>query len=153
MSKKPFDTVAFLQLAGEASILSWWRLRHRGAWIAKASAAMKEMFEEAERLKNKVSQQQGEIKRLKIAETLEGRILTANGELARSKGNRAQEDPYCVVVSPYQYEQWGWAGKHPKYAGLKIITAKGVSGPVVMTETAFMAFSRNAPELNITLKS
>lgn len=154
MKPSPFEDIAHLQLAAEADVLSWWRSQHRTKWIAKAARSIGDLYKEGGKLLSVINQQKKEITRLGKAETVAGRILAALGELERNKGNRDPEDPYCVVLSPFQFEKITLGGgKMAQYAGLLVITAKGVSGPVVMTETAFMAFSRNAPELNIQLRS
>jgi hypothetical protein len=91
------------------------------------------------------------------AEKVGNRISVALGEMTKTKDNRRSEKPFAIVVSPYQMEQMRWLGgfrqtvkddvRVTEYSGVRIFTAKGIYGPLVLTEDAFNAFSRQAPEL------
>lgn len=89
------------------------------------------------------------------AETIENRIILAMDELEKSKGNFKPELPFAILLSPWQFERLTWRlglrgrknSKPSQYMGFPIYTAKGVYGPIVLTEDAFNGLSRQAPEL------
>lgn len=85
-------------------------------------------------------------------EELGNRITLAIGELQKTKNNGKSEKAAAIVLSPYQYERLSWRfwprkSKPARFMNLPIYTAKGVYGPVVLTEEGFNGLSRQAPEL------
>ena len=79
------------------------------------------------------------------------RTLRAIAEMQTSKGNYKTETPVAVILSPSQFANLSFAHQRgpATLANLEIVVAKGVYGPVVLTQDGFNAFTRNAPELNI----
>lgn len=98
--------------------------------------------------------------RLKTAMSLTGRIEIALRELKEIPygSHRKREEPFAILISPKQAElntPFG-LGKRTKnedgatvhtYKGLIICVVAGVYGPVVVTEKAYNALMRQAPEL------
>ncbi len=164
-----FEDTSHIDVAIKATTLPWWSLR-RGAWLTTAGNTIRTLWEEGAKLNNKVKQQSVDLtkalRKLNDSESVNYRIEIAFNELERSKGRgiSSVEDAYVLVLSPYQYEQISNQGSNDvpaamrkaigpaAYAGMIIVTAKGFYGPAVMTEDAFNAFSRNAPELQIQRK-
>jgi hypothetical protein len=73
-----------------------------------------------------------------------------------------QEEPFAIIVSPYQRQQLRWSvglGREQRedlpplktYKNIPIYVAAGVYGPLVLTEDAFNAVSRQAPELRLEI--
>lgn len=64
------------------------------------------------------------------------------------------EEPFAVLLSPYQYEtiSQNRCSYGTKLLGLTIAVARGVYGPVVVTQDAYNAISRNAPEIDLRWK-
>jgi hypothetical protein len=93
----------------------------------------------------------------KDALKLSKRIDAALTEMGASKGRWPGEKPVAVVLSPYQYEELTLHGydrfrKGQQYSNVSIYTAKGFYGPAVLTQDAFNAVTRMAPELNFLAK-
>lgn len=76
------------------------------------------------------------------------RASHAIDELKRYKSGKG-EQPFAVVLSPYQHSKLTCQGyfKQNKIMGVPVYIAKGVYGPVVLTEDGFNGFTRMAPEL------
>lgn len=86
------------------------------------------------------------------ARTLAARTNAAIEEMTQTKGRGGRsEQPVAVIVSPYQYAQLSEHGyfRVAKLKNVSLHVAKGVYGPVVLTQDAFNGFTRMAPELNI----
>jgi hypothetical protein len=94
------------------------------------------------------------------AEKVSNRILLALAELDKFKDNFKSEKPFAIILSPYQLAQvrsgrtffdhrLAHQGRATTFCGLPVYSAKGIYGPLVVTEDGFNALSRNAPELLI----
>ncbi len=100
----------------------------------------------------------------KEARQVAERIQIALYEMEKDKGSFRTERPFAILLSPAQlaavklgrdmFVGLGW-NRHKtghqitEFAGLPCYTASGVYGPVVVTERAFNAITRQAPELLI----
>lgn len=86
-----------------------------------------------------------------VSKDLFKRTNTALEELERSKKNGRKEVAVAVILSPAQYSELTSHGyfRQSRLAKLEIYVARGVYGPVVLTQDAFNGFSRMAPELDI----
>jgi hypothetical protein len=92
------------------------------------------------------------------AEKVSNRILLALAEMDKFKDSRKSEKPFAIILSPYQLAQvrsgrlyldhrWLTKSSRVEFCGLPVFSAKGLYGPLVVTEDGFNALSRNAPEL------
>lgn len=83
------------------------------------------------------------------------RTLFACEEMCKTPRGAKEEVPFAVLMSPMQYLQFTnrtgathWTVRSPmRKIKLPIFTAKGVYGPTIVTEEAFKALARQAPEL------
>lgn len=83
------------------------------------------------------------------------RTLAAIEEMTKGKGRGYKgETPVAVILSPYQYAQLTKHGfdRIRRLANVSIHVAKGVYGPVVLTQDALNGLSRQAPELGLHTK-
>lgn len=89
------------------------------------------------------------------ANSLFQRTSLAIAELEKCKNNKRNEKAYAVILSPSQYIELIGHGafRRSKIFGLNIYVARGVYGPVVLTEAGYEGFSRMAPELDIRCMS
>jgi hypothetical protein len=143
------------------------RLSSAGAWtrlfgrdlFSVAAARLIELTDTCDDLHKRLAGQERAFAKernavLKEAKNLIKRTEMAIKELETYKKNLRTEVPVAVILSPSQYADLTCCGtfKNSKIAKLQIYVAKGVYGPVVLTQDAFNAFSRNAPELNLVAK-
>ena len=137
---------------------NWWQ-RLRGA-SANAAAALRlqKLSDTCDDLHKRLSGQEQAFHKERVAyekkakeeaKSLTARTLAAVSELEQYKGKT--EVAVAVILSPAQYASLTCHGtfKQSKLAKLAIYVAKGVYGPVVLTQDGFNGFSRQAPELNI----
>jgi len=89
------------------------------------------------------------------AKSLYQRTLMAITELEKYKKNGRSEVAVAVILSPSQYGELTCHGafRQSKIAKLGIYVARGVYGPVVLTQDGFNGFTRMAPELDIRAKN
>lgn len=139
---------------------NWWQ-RLRGA-SANAAAALRlqKLSDTCDDLHKRLSGQEQAFHKERVAyekkakeeaNSLAARTLAAVSELEKCKGKGPSEVAVAVILSPAQYASLTCHGtfKQSKLAKLAIYVAKGVYGPVVLTQEGFNGFSRQAPELSI----
>jgi hypothetical protein len=93
---------------------------------------------------------------------VQARIMMALSDMSVT-GSSVREKAYALVVSPYQYQALhglgssAWLDQAPNlrdsYKGLMVHTARGVAGPLVLTQTAMEAFLHAGPDLDIRRKT
>lgn len=124
---------------------------------------IKDALQKLANMEIRAAKAERDLKKLKAdSKEIMFRIDLALEELTGRRDNYKQEaPPYAILLSPLQYRAMvtrDWAlrsgGRHtptgiPEYKKLPIFTAKGIYGPVVVTELAFKCIARQAPELNI----
>lgn len=141
----------------------WWRNANIKNLLGTAAAWLREQAETIDDLHQRLAKQERTFlkEKEKLATDAEKRtrdILirtkVAISEMVKVKKAAKEEKPFAIVISPYQYAEMTLHGhfKQPKLFGVPVYVARGVYGPLVLTETAFNAFSRNAPELALIRK-
>lgn len=152
---------------------NWWtRLSDPGLFRAGANR-IRRLVRERDSALDKVNQRNTDLTKERSA-TRKARdeakdIVSRAGliisEMKSVRGSRTPMTPAAIVISPSQWANLTLHGYMPvgkqkkreeglpplrTLHGVPLFTAKGVFGPVVMTEDGFNAFSRSAPELNLT---
>jgi hypothetical protein len=151
-------------LATHLGNCGWWE-RLRGA-SANAAAALRlhELADTCTDLHKRLAGQEQafnkernayERKAKEEAKSLYQRTLMAIAELEAYKKNGRSEVAVAVILSPSQYGELTCHGafRTSKIANLGIYVARGVYGPVVLTQDGFNGFTRMAPELDIRAKN
>lgn len=154
------ETTAPDSLADMIEDANWWtRLSDPSLFVA-AATRIRRLVQERDNANDRADERnrQYEITRLEVhkarsdAKDLVKRAKHAIDEMKKFKsGSNRQEQPAALVVSPYQLAQITCNGAFSakKLHGLPLYVAKGVYGPVVLTEDGFNALTRNAPEINL----
>jgi len=164
MNKKPCPySLEDRELAAHLGNSNWWA-RLRGASAnAAASLRLQALADTCDDLHKRLAGQERafhterkayEKKAKEDAKSLYQRTLLAIEELEKYKQNGRSEVAVAVVLSPSQYGELTCHGafRASKIAKLGIYVARGVYGPVVLTQDGFNGFTRMAPELDIRAK-
>jgi hypothetical protein len=146
-------------LAGLLKTAGFWSRLHYGSGLTKAAAETIDYLDKRQgdlrqELGKTKQQHRQEIERLETeAKGLTRRTLAAIDEMTTYKRGSKSETPVAVVLSPYQHSLLTLHGffRQSRIKGLDIIIAKGVYGPVVLTQDGVNGFTRSAPELGIRL--
>ena len=137
----------------------WWQRLRGIAMMQAAAVRLIELATTRDDLSRRLAAQESTFKKERVAyekeaKSLLKRTLAAIAELEKYKGNYREEKAFAVIMSPSQYSELTCDGyfRQSKIAKLDIYVARGIYGPVVLTENGFKAVSRNAPELNLVSK-
>ncbi len=160
MTDKPYPSqIGPRPLAEKLMAANAWSRLFGRELVAIAAARLIELADTRDELHERLAGQERAFNKernavLKEAKNLAKRTEMAIKELESSKRNGKTEVPVAVILSPSQYGDLTCHGtfKNSRLAKLQIYVAKCVYGPVVLTQDAFNAFSRNAPELNLVAK-
>lgn len=160
-----------MSLADMIDTANWWtRLSDPGLFRAAATRIRHLVtMNNAETVRlNALSVENNRLRSIAEAERKEAGDLVARARHAidemSKNAYRTGEEPVAIVFSPAQIGKMTFHGvmrpfgRHmrddlpalPTLHGIPVYKARGVYGPVVMTQVAFDAFSRQAPELILT---
>ena len=147
------------RLAETLQTVGWWGRLRGTAMMQAAATRLIELAAVRDDLHQRLAAQERTFNKERVAyqkeaKSLLKRTLAAIEELEKYKGNYREEKAFAVILSPSQYSELTCDGyfRQSKIAKLDIYVARGVYGPVVLTENGFKAVSRNAPELNLVSK-
>lgn len=128
-------------------------LRDGADWLHHQQQMIDDLYD---RLSKQESYFHAELRKEKTEEQrLLRRTQAAISEMKTGKGRGYKgELPVAVILSPYQYAQLTHHGFEQirRLADVSIHVAKGIYGPVVLTQDAFNGLSRQAPELGLHTK-
>lgn len=147
-------------LAEKLGNSGWWSRLRGSSMNAAASLRLRELSDTCDDLHKRLAgQERAFVKERnayeKNAKSLYQRTLMAITELEAYKKNGRSEVAVAVILSPSQYGELTCHGafRQSKIAKLGIYVARGVYGPVVLTQDGFNGFTRMAPELDIRAKN
>ncbi len=138
----------------ETCASKWWRGADMKEALRNAASWLREQVKTNEDLHRRLASQEKAFRKSeKEGSGLTKRTQLAINEMKHKSGKT--EVPVYVVLSPAQYailtdNSWD---RVRKLCGLRIVVARGVSGPFVLTQKAYDGFSRNSPELDIRHKT
>lgn len=135
----------------------WYRNIFRRDLIAQARQTIDLLLTKSDRDEKEIHRLSTEVD---AGARVHARIIRALEEMRRQDSRGMKEEvPFAVLMSPKQNRyltQGGWLSSMANQikvngpmgsVSLPIYTAKGVYGPLVVTEEAFKAIARQAPEL------